>query len=1346
MSRTSNVLSTYTENSITLTVNLRTANDCVDDEFFTDDEGYFCVNQRGEDCSRFIIDWHQTVAWQDATISHCPNSCDVCDLPDQSVFTLTNSDGNPVSYKAGTTARDDGASFYGPLLSDPPEDVTSLNLVVPFPGCYTSTFISDPLLRYAPLLAYELSVDDPVVVLIPFPETGSWSFSPRGPTTFCLGNCALPLVYFPSSSPSCRSCLPGLFVDPDTMSCVPCPVSTYYVAPQDAHDLDQARQVCHPCPEDRPFSPAGSKGVDNCLDTRFLTHLFTASTDLDSIVEYSPPAVGGFSSFVPFVVEDEHLSEPRALAFLTPRLLVVANYLGSVDLYDAETASFLGTLIECMFPTGFVFLPASADGPDSPKLLVLSYQYEDGIARVAIFDVAKLVDFDGVYELEEGELLTPEIVVPVSFDELDDYHTIDRGFVSMSAGIRTGEVILANWLGLVVNFCVSPTLLGCVSSSSRILVQDLTGLKADAEDAGDEYGSRVFGQAQDFLTGAYQMRAGGRDRLLVLNHARRGADGGVYECGPPAGSNFGKDICRLVSAATTTPGGAEVFADAGLLLVTDEKGSRVLLLNLDSFVISAEVGDKRGALANPNSVASRPGFYAPSSSFNIQGASMREGGGHYTIVAGEELELALSLKGVGGKELPSGFASSGRGNFDASSLKIIAELVSGETEEAVVVNVVGDVAVGMSSEVLASIVLKRVGTWTVRLQENSLNKMDFGGSPFVIQVVSKATDPTVCQYDGPSSIVFLDAEYHISILLFDSYGNPTDHPSDEVEIGWEGGSVSDADRSKGSFDFKVTAKQPNAKQKILPLHVSLNGEPIKGSPFFIMVLGTPPSHITQIIMAIVIPVSVLLMIAVWRIIRTRQKLRQTVAVSKELEGKVGDLQDSLKASKYSADELEVMKVEMAALGTDRGNELRGVMIRYEDVEVLSMLGKGGFGVVHLAVYKNTKVAVKQLLDITPDSVKRFRFECFLMKNLRHPNLVALVGVVWDDFMLGCVLEYVENGSLEDHLAKDEKRPVDKKMTWRKEMLRFATEAALGVEYLHCTRYYDEGSGTWKDCIVHRDLKPDNMLVTSDWRLKLTDFGEARAVELNLTMTQVGTPIYMAPEILKNDRYNHKVDSYSFGVILAAMLRKNGNIINFFFVALQKDLKKADMTGLGLNVLNYKMHELGWRPHIPSSVYPSLRKLIKDLWQNDPAKRPDFREVVKLLTEDVSKEVSFLEEPEWDDELSSGSEEEVEEDDHVHPLLTVNLATQMVTQRVAVEQSKILAELRARGIVSDEIIAEITREIGEKAKNAKEEKKSIHKKRLSDLEKKREEKKAAKGGKQLKRSSVDQGMQKDNQNS
>jgi len=74
-----------------------------------------------------------------------------------------------------------------------------------------------------------------------------------------------------------------------------------------------------------------------------------------------------------------------------------------------------------------------------------------------------------------------------------------------------------------------------------------------------------------------------------------------------------------------------------------------------------------------------------------------------------------------------------------------------------------------------------------------------------------------------------------------------------------------------------------------------------------------------------------------------------------------------------------------------------------------------------------------------------------MKNIRHPNIVELIGVCWDDLLFGCLLEYVDNGTIQDWLKKDRAKPADEKMTWKDQQLKSMAECALGVQYLHQAR-------------------------------------------------------------------------------------------------------------------------------------------------------------------------------------------------------------------------------------------------------------------------------------------------------
>ena len=74
-----------------------------------------------------------------------------------------------------------------------------------------------------------------------------------------------------------------------------------------------------------------------------------------------------------------------------------------------------------------------------------------------------------------------------------------------------------------------------------------------------------------------------------------------------------------------------------------------------------------------------------------------------------------------------------------------------------------------------------------------------------------------------------------------------------------------------------------------------------------------------------------------------------------------------------------------------------------------------------------------------------------------------------------------------------------------------------MNYLHSVKYTDIKTKQEVNGIIHRDLKPDNCLITDTYSVKICDFGEARAIDLDNTMTMVGTPMYIAPEVVKGER-------------------------------------------------------------------------------------------------------------------------------------------------------------------------------------------------------------------------------------
>jgi serine/threonine protein kinase len=524
-------------------------------------------------------------------------------------------------------------------------------------------------------------------------------------------------------------------------------------------------------------------------------------------------------------------------------------------------------------------------------------------------------------------------------------------------------------------------------------------------------------------------------------------------------------------------------------------------------------------------------------------------------------------------------------------------------------------------------------------------------SPFHFKVAATAPNAARSKHNEPKEKIDSGSPSTLTLQVFpaDKYTNPIAVASGyKVNVAGHRGEGDEVKLLTSDTGFATKIDIPKGLETTMTLTFML-GDKIIGDGKPVTIVVAPPASQTELIIIVIVAVLAVAVIAFY-IVYTRQAKRARLEVQRigeqksELEKQQQslhrenqNLQEDLRKKKHSDDELEVMKKALDELSQARSDELKECLIDSKEVKVDKMIGKGGFGVVNLATYRGQFVAQKQLLSINDESVKRFRFECFLMKSLRHPNIVKMVGVCWEDDTFACCLEFVENGSLEDWLKKAQGKRRNE-LTWKTHLLKTAQECALGVEYLHQERYWAEEEldeeGTmiaagWRECIIHRDLKPDNMLLTNDWTLKLTDFGEARAVQLNQTMTSVGTPMYVAPEVMKGYRYDATADSYSFGICLVAMIRAEKNLMDFYFEALRISMKRKNRKGVGIAILNQRMYTKKWRPLLPlafEKAYPKLCALIKECWSQEKEKRPAFSDIVRRLNGGIAEEVRGREEP------------------------------------------------------------------------------------------------------------------------
>ncbi|MGD0033130.1 Stk1 family PASTA domain-containing Ser/Thr kinase [Paenibacillus illinoisensis] len=201
-----------------------------------------------------------------------------------------------------------------------------------------------------------------------------------------------------------------------------------------------------------------------------------------------------------------------------------------------------------------------------------------------------------------------------------------------------------------------------------------------------------------------------------------------------------------------------------------------------------------------------------------------------------------------------------------------------------------------------------------------------------------------------------------------------------------------------------------------------------------------------------------------------------------------------------------------------GHQLGG---RYE---VIERVGGGGMALVYKAqdLLLNRNVAIKVLRQQfvhDEEFIRRFRREAQSAASLSHPNVVSIYDVGQEDDVHYIVMEYVEGKNLNEIIKERAPLQVD-------EAVRIASQIADALDHAHHNQ------------IIHRDIKPHNILIGRNGRVKVTDFGIARAVT-STTITQTGSVVgsvhYFSPEHAKGIVTGEKSDLYSLGIVLYQML-------------------------------------------------------------------------------------------------------------------------------------------------------------------------------------------------------------------
>lgn len=268
-------------------------------------------------------------------------------------------------------------------------------------------------------------------------------------------------------------------------------------------------------------------------------------------------------------------------------------------------------------------------------------------------------------------------------------------------------------------------------------------------------------------------------------------------------------------------------------------------------------------------------------------------------------------------------------------------------------------------------------------------------------------------------------------------------------------------------------------------------------------------------------------------------------------------------------------------------ELLPYSVDLSEFKMGDSIGAGAFGEVFLATHINTqkKCAIKKLYtkELKGQDLKLFTREAEILSQCNNRFLLPFFGCTLK-YPFSIITQYIPNGTLFNALRHKEGSP-DLSAT-NKTIIAFGI--ARGMQYLH------------DHDIIHRDIKSRNILLNEDFYPVICDFGLSRRIDelehidANATMTRdVGTPHYMAPELISNKPYDFKIDVYAYGIILWEMLTED---------KLYKGMSDIQIA--------YAVTQKEERPQLPSIIPNGLKSLISRCWHQDPEKRPTFKDIVK----------------------------------------------------------------------------------------------------------------------------------------
>lgn len=270
-------------------------------------------------------------------------------------------------------------------------------------------------------------------------------------------------------------------------------------------------------------------------------------------------------------------------------------------------------------------------------------------------------------------------------------------------------------------------------------------------------------------------------------------------------------------------------------------------------------------------------------------------------------------------------------------------------------------------------------------------------------------------------------------------------------------------------------------------------------------------------------------------------------------------------------------------------------IRRQDIIFEKELNTTLKNTISLGRWNGTQVVVKSSLGDGNDFTEELLHEIEVLSSLRHPDLVMFLGACLEDQQISCVTEYLSGGDLERYYMKMQRQHETLWQPGLQQVVQWSSAVARALAFLHNRRVP----------ILHRDPKPLNLLLTKHLEVKVADLGISKVLEGRAgpadpySMTGgVGSWRYMAPEVVRHQQYNEKVDIFAFGLI-----------IYFISSGRQPFCQWADPE----MILKEYLKGEEPRPNV-SDCHVKVQGIIQAAWHVNWVQRPSAQEILGELME------------------------------------------------------------------------------------------------------------------------------------